>query len=211
MHFDKYGEISIHAPRMGSDLGYNVQQSINNLDFNPRSPYGERPCKPSDCAGFVRFQSTLPVWGATVNGHSADAVDVFQSTLPVWGATRRRQTVDLGGYETFQSTLPVWGATWTRHATRHTTANFNPRSPYGERPKAWQTGSHPNKFQSTLPVWGATNSGSPATLVSNISIHAPRMGSDLLLFDSVTTQHNFNPRSPYGERHRRRKIQRLKV
>ena len=35
-----------------------------------------------------RFQSTLPVWGATrLKSPYMRGVDVFQSTLPVWGAT----------------------------------------------------------------------------------------------------------------------------
>ena len=79
--------ISIHAPRVGSD------QTVSDLytdlwDFNPRSPCGERrphltqstrrtgisihaPRVGSDFLLFVfkfhltKFQSTLPVWGAT--------------------------------------------------------------------------------------------------------------------------------------------------
>ena len=82
--------------------------------------------------GGEQFQSTLPVWGATVvlgRGREAWGISihaprvgsdysmaanagetkVFQSTLPVWGATTFRDG-DFHGY-LFQSTLPVWGAT----------------------------------------------------------------------------------------------------
>ena len=34
-----------------------------------------------------------------------------------------------------------------------------------------------------------------------ISIHAPRGGSDLDLVENVLENHDFNPRSPWGERH----------
>ena len=34
--------ISIHAPRMGSDLGIDVLNHCYTTYFNPRSPYGER-------------------------------------------------------------------------------------------------------------------------------------------------------------------------
>ena len=34
----------------------------------------------------------------------------------------------------------------------------------------------------------------------NISIHAPRTGSDSSIFCSISPHSNFNPRSPYGER-----------
>ena len=34
-----------------------------------------------------RFQSTLPVWGATEETENPVSNLIFQSTLPVWGAT----------------------------------------------------------------------------------------------------------------------------
>ena len=57
-------------------------------------------------------------------------------------------------------------------------ANFNPRSPCGERRlKPWTTSPH-KIFQSTLPVRGATRDHAALLDVSIISIHAPRAGSD---------------------------------
>ncbi|EDN01980.1 hypothetical protein BACCAP_00013 [Pseudoflavonifractor capillosus ATCC 29799] len=35
--------ISIHAPRVGSDKEQMMEQMEELLDFNPRSPCGERP------------------------------------------------------------------------------------------------------------------------------------------------------------------------
>ena len=103
----------------------------------------------------IRFQSTLPVWGAT--GLGADERELvadfnprspcgerlgrevwscittgFQSTLPVWGATGPSRSCTTS-CRRFQSTLPVWGATL-----------------------ADIVGSDGSLFQSTLPVWGAT-------------------------------------------------------
>ena len=63
---------------------------------------------------------------------------------------------------TFQSTLPGWGATYPIYDETH-------RS---------------DLFQSTLPGWGATNAMRAADAVGYISIHAPRMGSDMELLDS---------------------------
>ena len=37
--------------------------------------------------GVMRFQSTLPVWGATRHVGISQENYSFQSTLPVWGAT----------------------------------------------------------------------------------------------------------------------------
>ena len=56
-------------------------------------------------------------------------------------------------------------------------------------------------FQSTLPVWGATRVLAFAKEVPIISIHAPRVGSDVTT--AVLMSHvlmYFNPRSPCGER-----------
>ena len=56
-------------------------------------------------------------------------------------------------------------------------------------------------FQSTLPVGGATFRHSAQMRIRNISIHAPRGGSDLSASWYWYAQSYFNPRSPWGERH----------
>ena len=57
--------ISIHAPRVGSD-GIKRPTSPELRYFNPRSPCGERRgCGPLPDL-HPGFQSTLPVWGATI-------------------------------------------------------------------------------------------------------------------------------------------------
>ena len=78
--------ISIHAPHAGSDI---VAQLlfVPSLYFNPRSPCGERrTCPPSTCQT-CRFQSTLPMRGATNPLIGIAARQAFQSTLPMRGAT----------------------------------------------------------------------------------------------------------------------------
>ena len=56
--------ISIHAPRVGSDFIKGGCQQFQ-LNFNPRSPCGERRLAASIRKAGWKFQSTLPVWGAT--------------------------------------------------------------------------------------------------------------------------------------------------
>ena len=148
--------ISIHAPRVGSDRGHDLHKVRHRA-----------------------FQSTLPVWGATLETGSSLVCDIFQSTLPVWGATYQQGIERF--WSRFQSTLPVWGATrlvwehWKQfmgisiHAPRVGSDRgqieqpgrghyFNPRSPCGERPSAFMPIAWRNAlFQSTLPVWGATD------------------------------------------------------
>ena len=140
------------------------------------------------------------MWGATGRKRANNSKRIFQSTLPVWGATllpfRNQSTpaisihaprvgsdtkggIHILNMDLFQSTLPVWGATnpWAMfkrgfiisiHAPRvgsdgnmetESTINpdFNPRSPCGERPTEQFSYFVGKAFQSTLPVWGATH------------------------------------------------------
>ena len=77
----------------------------------------------------------------------------------------------------FQSTLPVWGAT---HISKLAFM--------------W------SRFQSTLPVWGATRVTKLTHKAAEISIHAPRVGSDVARAGHDGVVLYFNPRSPCGER-----------
>ena len=78
--------ISIHAPRGGSDFPGLVIIFVRP-HFNPRSPWGERLVYRLYTQTHHRFQSTLPVGGATRFDLPQAARLQFQSTLPVGGAT----------------------------------------------------------------------------------------------------------------------------
>ena len=190
--------------------------------FNPRSPHGERlqgifsrrssstisihaPRTGSDCSTSsvpsspIRFQSTLPARGATFVAVFRERGDLISIHAPRTGsdqsATRR---AGAGAY-------------------------FNPRSPHGERRKC------PSGFRAPVHFNPRSPHGERRGLLAirftffNISIHAPRTGSDPLAacaavpipaFQStlpargatwltipplITTAY-FNPRSPHGER-----------
>ena len=63
---DRQGaQISIHAPRMGSDAVVEYADK-KHFNFNPRSPDGERRLTHRMQAAHFEFQSTLPGWGATI-------------------------------------------------------------------------------------------------------------------------------------------------
>ena len=53
------------TPRVGSDNAVCYSESMF-FDFNPRSPCGERLAHEAGLLGTQQFQSTLPVWGATI-------------------------------------------------------------------------------------------------------------------------------------------------
>ncbi len=125
----------------------------------------------------LAFQSTPPVWGATVGRPRRLQTSLFQSTPPVWGATKGKDGKDLDLVVGFQSTPPVWGATSRRSMP---VIRFT--------------------FQSTPPVWGATTSAPAQEPEINISIHAPRVGGDCLRPPGPVSLSYFNPRPPCGGR-----------
>ena len=170
-------DISIHAPREGSDTT-GTRCPTRTRDFNPRSPRGERRCSViSRRLTVAVFQSTLPARGATTSDSSGlSRRSLFQSTLPARGATPNIN--DDGGFSGY----------------------FNPRSPRGERPMPAYTSPPPELFQSTLPARGATDGVKKLTYSPEISIHAPREGSDVAVLYAGTAYGHFNPRSPRGER-----------
>ena len=123
--------ISIHAPHAGSDQ-LRPAATRACVDFNPRSPCGERHATGVFSYSEGQFQSTLPMRGATCrcrkSGRSVRYFNPrspcgerhgacyqqylfckFQSTLPMRGATARHRYH--GPPWRFQSTLPMRGAT----------------------------------------------------------------------------------------------------
>ena len=123
--------ISIHAPREGSDCALSTLD-LQNGDFYPRSPRGERLFHP---------KFTPPD-------------KVFLSTLPARGATARRSAPPCG-WSHFYPRSPRG----ERHAPpasgpRH--RDFYPRSPRGERRPNPRHSYCLRAFLSTLPARGAT-------------------------------------------------------
>ena len=146
--------ISIHAPRTGSDWA-DRGDNRRLWDFNPRSPHGER-----------RDSSYLRMVACYFNPRSPHGERLL----------RRRR---VSHRELFQSTLPARGATALPGRVSPTSAHFNPRSPHGERLSLSQVADKSrSSFQSTLPARGATSAVAAGIFTQEISIHAPRTGSD---------------------------------
>ena len=74
---------------------------------------------------------------------------------------------------------PRTGSDVARAETPQGVADFNPRSPHGERPRREAIQLCRDEFQSTLPARGATLFRALRRAHIVISIHAPRTGSDL--------------------------------
>ena len=237
-------EISIHAPRTGSDVFSTTIVPSSWVYFNPRSPHGERHVKRLLLAIHQEFQSTLPARGATRSGERLARAKAISIHAPRTGSDLRSpgdnracgisiHAPRTGSDDTlhlrvpcncsFQSTLPARGATSFGLWYSDNIVDFNPRSPHGERQCRVADGCPCNPFQSTLPARGATRIKPLHRVGVEISIHAPRTGSDLATFLPETriwkfqstlpargatalsavfsgVSENFNPRSPHGER-----------
>ena len=79
--------ISIHAPRVGSDRPV-MQPSPCPLYFNPRSPCGERLQAGIQAFNLADFNPRSPCGERLRKINAEPTPEKFQSTLPVWGATR---------------------------------------------------------------------------------------------------------------------------
>ena len=124
--------ISTHAPHAGSDIGMPTF-TLMPLDFNPRSPCGERQRDGARFLTQISFQPTLPMRGATLASACTAASNAHFNPRSPCGERRNQ----------------------ARKRPRH--HHFNPRSPCGERPPAMD-GVAPRVFvfQPTLPMRGAT-------------------------------------------------------
>ena len=194
--------ISIHAPRVGSDPGRLLSLS-RQYSISIHAP---RVGSDVSLSSLLRpedgFQSTLPVWGATRKDLMCLFLFLrFQSTLPVWGATpaamffRNLKGISIHAPRVGSDALPSLSDSWIRisiHAPRvgsdflpviqdNFVADFNPRSPCGERRGKDHAFLKQINFNPRSPC-GERQSGHPT--------------------DSGGRK-DFNPRSPCGERPRR--------
>ena len=148
-------EISIHAPRVGSDerareifrlppvfqstlpvwgaTKSNLLQRANFFDFNPRSPCGERLCAWADKIHHQRFQSTLPVWGATCYQGDRKSGSLISIHAPRVGSDAKF-IAHCNLLCDFNPRSPCGERLEDAPAPEGGTVYFNPRSPCGERP-----------------------------------------------------------------------------
>ena len=166
-------QISIHAPRVGSDFKLLAKRFCNTLISIHAPRVGSDGVCGEKTLGKRRFLSTLPAWGATccppgsfrlmqanfyprsprgerrTGSGSRSHRQPFLSTLPAWGATMG--TAPSATELIFLSTLPAWGATPFCDAGNCSTAHFYPRSPRGERPPAATAALIPVDFYPRSP------------------------------------------------------------
>ena len=145
-------------------------------DFNPRSPHGERRRNARDSFFDSPFQSTLPARGATGMGLTSPPSVAISIHAPRTGSDS-----DLCcGFIRYAISIhaPRTGSDALGGKSGLISADFNPRSPHGERRLSPFSICSTISFQSTLPARGATSPCPPPQKSPHISIHAPRTGSD---------------------------------
>ncbi len=103
-------------------------------------------------------------------------------------------------WRTFQSTLPARGATPVLSAGRSLAANFNPRSPHGERPVGLPCPLAYRYFNPRSPHGERqkVRNGLPAAKPFQSTL--PARGATRDAAKSGNHPGDFNPRSPHGER-----------
>ncbi len=178
--------ISIHAPRVGSD-GSGTGSQLRTANFNPRSPCGERLNPEAVAAATQEFQSTLPVWGATISTTPRPPSTSYFNPRSPCGERLNPEAVAAATQE-FQSTLPVWGATISTTPRPPSTSYFNPRSPCGERPGLRAERGKIHDFNPRSPCGERLPPFTHPMQLLFISIHAPRVGSDFIQ-QSVSLRH----------------------
>ena len=146
--------ISIHAPRMGSDPHRPIHH-VTLSYFNPRSPHGERLHKLRRDNSQSEFQSTLPAWGATRMYAESGSMIRISIHAPRMGSDTVSDE-DIDKRIAISIHAPRMGSDRSISMSCDGEANFNPRSPHGERPDTGRLMPVQFIFQSTLPAWGAT-------------------------------------------------------
>ena len=171
---------------------------FGGLDFNPRSPHGERLMFWRSFSPTNRFQPTLPARGATQHSQHAPHHSHISPPAPRTGSDDYQ--LPLSCLRRYFNPRSPHGERPTLNVLLMVVGDFNPRSPHGERPMwqkdaqgAWvfqptlpargatgkaETATKKERFQPTLPARGATQQLRDAVKSAEISTHAPRTGSD---------------------------------
>ena len=126
-------QISIHAPRTGSDNRRRRAYDRRKQYFNPRSPHGERLLPPAPAARLLPISIHAPRTGSDAFCDFSPVQARISIHAPRTGSDAHAGMLHVIGW-IFQSTLPARGATVRAMKKYREKEDFNPRSPHGERP-----------------------------------------------------------------------------
>ena len=113
---------------------------------------------------------------------------------PAWGATGNAGEYDIQQFISIHA--PRMGSDDAEVENQGKSHHFNPRPPHGERLSVRSRPITAFTFQSTLPAWGATTYDYSDGYLTKISIHAPRMGSDIDCYELKALTFKFQSTLP---------------
>ncbi len=151
--------------------------ALGTMDFNPRSPHGERHRGLCQRWTALRFQPTLPARGATALAPVSSSSGCISTHAPRTGSDASRL---------FCSTLRCNIST---HAPRTGSDAITRSASFSCIP-----------FQPTLPARGATNFSSSVMYLPRFQPTLPARGATAGRKGGTRRGAHFNPRSPHGER-----------
>ena len=146
-------DISIHAPRTGSDAVQRFAQSVADISIHAPRTGSDSQARREEARREISIHA--PRTGSDRGGFLRRCLVTISIHAPRTGSDR----CNSGGMiflTEFQSTLPARGATRVRSCAGSPAGYFNPRSPHGERHEQSGVLLSPLPFQSTLPARGAT-------------------------------------------------------
>ena len=168
--------ISIHAPRTGSDSNVSAF-TFSAFYFNPRSPHGERPKPRSLLSVLWHISIHAPRTGSDKGKlYTVALLHHFNPRSPHGERLHwdRPKTSGKG----ISIHAPRTGSDKTSGKGERLGKNFNPRSPHGERLVKNDSMGRDHNFNPRSPH----GERHPARIIwhmaLDISIHAPRTGSD---------------------------------
>ena len=175
LHFIKGKDFNPRSP-CGERRDNDSAPDMSALNFNPRSPCGERRHRPGTLRQRRNFNPRSPCGERLAGGWHQSPVRSFQSTLPVWGATIPHNVrYNKGSYFNPRSPCGERRRCLRRRKWRN---NFNPRSPCGERRTSGTARPFSRNFNPRSPCGERPTSALLYFSSVPISIHAPRVGSD---------------------------------
>ena len=131
-----HNQISIHAPRMGSDDDTSYSEWAGWISIHA-------PRMGSDLSGLdiqiklIIFLSTPPAWGATANlGRVFACYEHFYPRPP--HGERRRYNRESGPEMRISIHAPRMGSDWHPFCRDQRLMYFYPRPPHGERQQTWR-------------------------------------------------------------------------
>ena len=194
LHDDYY--ISIHPPRVGRDTSYLDDYNATIISIHP--PRVGRDRNPGTVKAGWQISIHPPRVGRDLLFRPKSYVWLrFQSTLPVWGGTEKAEAQQ--GKQTISIHPPRVGrdlGAWD--VEHHIEISIHPPRVGRDWPGGRGCYQHQN-ISIHPPRVGRDDHSQLTSLASGISIHPPRVGRDYTSCYNFNFHCHFNPPSPCGE------------